>query len=253
MTAGLPSYYSALKPFRACFRAGLPILTYHSLGPRPRGARLKGLYLPTALFRRQLAELRAAGFATAPLPRGRLDAPATPQVVLTFDDGCRNVFEHGLPLLAETGFRAVQYLVADLLGRASEWQAREGGVAEPLMDAAQVREWLAAGHGIGSHTCTHPWLTHLPVARAREEITASRKKLEDLFGVPVPDFCYPYGDFDARIRDLVAEAGYQTAVTTLAGVNLPGADLLTLRRFTARYPSRRLKDLWQRWRAALAG
>ncbi len=243
------SYYTTLAPFRDLFRAGLPILTYHSLGPRPRGTRLKGLYLPVRLFHRQLRELRAAGFESAPLPASPAELKAPGRVVLTFDDGCRNVRQHGLPILHATGFRAVQYLVADLIGRTSEWQAREGGVAEPLMDEAEIREWLAAGHRIGSHTCTHPWLTRLPPARVREEISASRRKLEDRFGVPVLDFCYPYGDWNARVRDLVAEAGYRTAVTTEAGVNGPDADWLALRRLTARYASRRLKDLWQRLRA----
>lgn len=246
----LPPYYTSLAPFRELFRTALPILTWHSLGPRPRGARIKGLYLSTGLFRRQLEELRAAGFRSALLPRLDSDLTQPARIVLTFDDGCRNVFELGLSPLRATGFRAVQYLVADLIGRTSDWQTGEGGVAEPLMDAAQIRDWLAEGHGIGSHTCTHPWLTRLPPDRAREEIVASRKKLEDQFGVPVRDFCYPYGDFNPRIRDLVAEAGYQTAVTTQPGVNPPGTDRLALRRFTARYASRRLRELWLHVRAA---
>lgn len=250
MPPALPRYYSSLPPFRAAFAGGLPILTYHCLGPRPRRVRLKGLYVGTALFGRQLAELRAAGFAAEGLDTALDRQAAGPVVALTFDDGCRNVWEHGLPLLAAHGCHATQYLVADLIGRSSEWQARSGSPAEPLMDEVQVREWLAAGHGIGSHTCSHPWLTRIPEADAREEIHASRRKLEDRFGVPVTDFCYPYGDWNPRVRDLVAAAGYRTAVTTESGVNPAGADLLSLRRFTARYPSRRLKDIWQRWRAA---
>ncbi len=250
MATVLPEYFSTLAPFRETFRGGRPILTYHCVGPRPRHARLKGMYLPTRWFRRQLNELRAAGFGSAWLDEVPGPAGGPAAVVLTFDDGCRNVRVHALPMLEEFGFRAVVFLVADLLGQTTEWQARAGGVAEPLMDEAEIRDWLAAGHRIGSHTCTHPWLTRLPPAAAREEITASRRKLEDRFGVLVRDFCYPYGDFDARVRDLVAEAGYQTAVTTLPGMNDPETPRLELRRWTARHPSRRLRHLWQRWRAA---
>ena len=251
MLPALPKYYSTLTPFRAAFAGGVPILTYHCLGPRPRGVRLKGLYVETSLLRRQLAELRAAGLASLPLSSvPTLAGQGDAGVVLTFDDGCRNVWEHGLPILRAAGFHATQYLVADLVGRSSEWQSRAGGRAELLMDDAQVREWLAAGNTIGSHTCSHPWLTRLPEAVAREEITASRRKLEDRFGVAVTDFCYPYGDWNERVRALVQEAGYRTAVTTEAGVNGADADPLALRRFTVRYPSRRLKDIWQRWRAA---
>ncbi len=47
------------------------------------------------------------------------------------------------------------------------------------------------GHQIGAHTRTHPVLTEIPAARAREEIAASKKALEDRFGFAVKHFCYP--------------------------------------------------------------
>jgi peptidoglycan/xylan/chitin deacetylase (PgdA/CDA1 family) len=118
-----------------------------------------------------------------------------------------------------------------------------------MMDAAQVRDWLAARHDIGSHTLSHPYLTKLPPAQAREEITASRKKLEDLFGRPVTHFCYPYGDWNEAVRDLVQAAGYKTACTTDPGVNGPGDSPFLLKRFTARYPSWNVRALWSRLRA----
>ena len=134
----------------------------------------------------------------------------------------------------------------------NEWDRAENEVLSPLMDAAQIKEWLAAGHQIGSHTLTHPCLTRLPPAQAREEITASRKKLEDLFGVAIRHFCYPYGDRDERTCDLVMEAGYRTACTVAFGVNTTETPPGALRRITARYPSRnwrmlatRLKDYFR--------
>jgi peptidoglycan/xylan/chitin deacetylase (PgdA/CDA1 family) len=127
-----------------------------------------------------------------------------------------------------------------------------GEAPEPLMDAGQVREWLAAGHQIGSHTLTHPWLTRLSPAAAREEIFASKKRLEDAFGVPVGHFCYPYGDWNPAVRDLVAEAGYRAACTTEPGLNTSGTDAFALRRFTARYPSRSLKAVWTRLRRRIS-
>jgi peptidoglycan/xylan/chitin deacetylase (PgdA/CDA1 family) len=247
MAGKLPHYYTTLPPFRDLFAQGNAVLTYHKLGPRPRRVRLKGLYLESALFHRQLTELRDAGFVN-----GTLDACAGPRVgnrvVITFDDGYVNVLRHGLEPLAATRFTAVQFLVADLLGRGNEWDVPLGEAPEPLMDAGQIREWLAAGHEIGSHTLTHPYLTRIPRAQAREEIAASRKKLEDLFSRPIEHFCYPYGDWNGAVRDLVAEAGYRTACTTLPGVNHPTTPPLALRRVTVRYASRRLWNLfgWRR-------
>ena len=103
------------------------------------------------------------------------------RVVFIFDDGFVNVLTHALDPLAANGFRAIQFLVADRIGQMNEWNRADGEVLAPLMDAAQIRDWLTAGHQIGSHTLTHPYLTRLSLAQAREEITASKKKLENLF------------------------------------------------------------------------
>ncbi len=245
MNCALPGYYSRLRPFREVFGHGNPILTYHKLGPRPLRVRLKGLYLSQRLFARQLRELQADGYQSGSL-EGCAGPCADKRIVITFDDGYVNVLRHGLEPLASTGFKAIQYLVADLLGDCNQWDLPLGEAPEPMMDVAQVREWLGAGHDIGSHTLTHPYLTRLPAKQAREEITASRKKLEDLFDRPIAHFCYPYGDWNESVRDLVIAAGYKSACTTEPGVNGPADSPFALKRFTARYPSRNLKTIWAR-------
>jgi peptidoglycan/xylan/chitin deacetylase (PgdA/CDA1 family) len=249
MRSPIPAYYSQLRPFRELFQKGNPILTYHKLGPRPARVRLKGLYVSQPLFRRQLEELRLAGFIN-----GSLATCAGPvagrRIVITFDDGYINVLRHGLKPLADMGFQAIQFLVANLLGKRNEWDVALGEVPEPMMDIAQVREWLAAGHEIGSHTLSHPYLTRVSRIEAAEEIKASRKKLQDLFGRPIDHFCYPYGDWDEATRDLACEAGYKTACTTNIGVNTPADSPFALKRFTARYPSRNLKAIWARLRGS---
>jgi peptidoglycan/xylan/chitin deacetylase (PgdA/CDA1 family) len=258
MSRKLPSYYTSLGPFAELFAEGVPMLMYHKLGPRPMGVRMRGLYVSRALFERQLAGLREAGFTTgaygAPVDDIRASRRATrksasPQgnagkrIVLTFDDGFSNVLTHGLEPLARHGFRAIEFLVGNLLGGVNEWEIREGEVREPLMDAGQVREWITAGHEIGSHTLTHPFLTRISPARAREEVLGSKKLLEDKFGVAIRHFCYPYGDWNPAVRDLVIEAGYATACTTEFGVNTGATPAFELKRITARYQSISFKAL----------
>ncbi len=244
------SYYHSLKPFRELFRTGLPVLTYHKLGPRPRSVRIKGLYVSDKLFARQLSELRAAGFTTPPsadlLP---IQYTSRNKIVLTFDDGYANVLRYGLLPLAENKFHAVQFMVADFIGKTNLWDRDAGEVSELLLDTTQIREWLAAGHEIGSHTLTHQSLTRIPRRQAREEISSSKKKLEDLFGHPVSYFCYPYGDWNDAIRDMVIETGYSAAFTTTAGINTATDSPFALKRFTARYPSRSIKAIWSRLRS----
>lgn len=237
-----PDYYTSLVTYRGLFATGLPILTYHKIRVRPWRARLKGLYVSPRLFDRQLQELRQDGFRSATLDEAVHPAGGPPRgIVITFDDGWRSVFENALGPLATHGFRAVHFLVADTIGRTNEWNRPSGGAEEPMMDVHQVRDWLAAGHEIGSHTLTHPFLSRIPRGAARREIHDSRKKLEDLFGRPVPHFCYPYGDFDPAVRDLVIEAGYQSACSTNFGVVGVGSDGFALERIMARHRTRNLK------------
>lgn len=248
------TYYSSLKPFSGWFGGGVPMLMYHKLGPRPGGVRLKGLYVVERLFGRQLAELKAAGYTTGAYGRpAEKTGNAGKRVVLTFDDGFANVLSYGLEPLARNGFRAIEFLVPGLLGKVNEWEVKQGEAPERLMDGAQVREWLAAGHEIGSHTVTHPHLTQIGRAQAREEIFASRKRLEDEFGAPVRHFCYPYGDWNPAVRDLVREAGYETACTTELGVNTAETPAYELKRITARHRSVSFKAIRARLRGMMGG
>ncbi|MDE2235130.1 MAG: polysaccharide deacetylase family protein [Gammaproteobacteria bacterium] len=244
------SYYHSLNPFRESFRKGLPVLTYHKLGPRPRGVRIKGLYVGTDLFAQQLSELHAAGFSTTTLAEVMSAGDAQKHIVLTFDDGYVSALQYGLRPLADNQYRAMQFLVAGCLGKTNLWDRDAGEIQEPLMDAGLVREWLAAGHDIGSHSLTHPHLTRIGRRQAREEIHASKRILEDLFGRAIDYFCYPYGDWNEEISELVKGAGYRAAFTTTAGINTPGQSPFALKRLTARYPSRSLKAVWSRMRTA---
>jgi peptidoglycan/xylan/chitin deacetylase (PgdA/CDA1 family) len=239
--------YSRLAPHRNLFAGGMPILTYHHVGPRPSGVKWRSLYVPSRLFARQMAELADAGLQTVTLdaPRPVAGNPER-RFVVTFDDGYLDTLEQAAPVLARHGFTAIQFLVADQIGGRNEWDVAVGERPSPLMNEAQVRAWLAAGHMIGSHTCTHPRLTRIPRAAQREELRTSRLRLEDRFGVPVRHFCFPYGDADGSLTPLLEEAGYATACLHLqSGVNLAATPRFALRRIEARYPKRSLRTLWQ--------
>jgi len=203
---------------RKLFLRGIPAFVYHNIQSPPPAARDPFLYVSPEKFEAQLAALRSAGFQSATLDEISNGGPSQ-KVIITFDDGCRNVFENAMEPLARHGFRAIQFIVTDMIGRTNEWDTVHGDVAEPLMDTSQIREWLAAGHQIGSHSATHRNLTKLDEPAARAQIFDSKKRLEDEFGIAVRHFCYPHGKWNEKVRDLVAEAGYLTACTTQFGVN----------------------------------
>jgi len=238
----LPDYYSELAPFADHFGQGLPSLCYHKIEKAPRGARIKGLYLSEDLFAQQIYELKSAGFRfVAPgLPEKTCTKP---EISITFDDGFVSNLTSAMPFMRAHGCRAINFLVADRLGKSSDWESAEGGEARPLMDEFQIREWLAEGNWIGAHTCTHPRLSQIPLARAKEEIVGSKKKLEDRFGIPIEHFAYPYGDYHSAALNIVREAGFKTACTMHRGINTPDTPSWELKRWTARYPSRTIRAL----------
>jgi peptidoglycan/xylan/chitin deacetylase (PgdA/CDA1 family) len=237
--------YSALGPFRQSFMHGMPILAYHKLGPLPCGAKMKSLYIGEKLFAWQMRELYRAGFGTKSLDVWHKNSrPDHRRVILTFDDGSRTVLQHALPVLAQYRITTVQFLVVNAIGGTNHWDVgSRGEVPDPLMDVSQVRDWLSAGQEIGSHTLNHVNLTAVPKSQAKEEISASKKKLEDLFGVAIRHFCYPYGKWSCGMRDLVEGAGYTTAVTLDFGVNTETRDPFALRRIGAKHPSRNIRNL----------
>ena len=228
--------YQRLSDFRPLLSTGQAVLMYHKLDiPRLRSLR-KGLFVPAHLFEKQLRELTEAGWRSVSLADYLERGPQPKSVVITFDDGFESVWRNGMKPMAKHGFRAIQFLVPGSIGKFNHWDFAETRSGEKLMDDAQIRDWLAAGHEIGAHTMTHPFLTRLPLDEARTEIRDSKHALEDRFGVAVRHFAYPYGDWNPAVRDLVREAGFASAAITQYGVNRANHDPWTLRRVASFFP-----------------
>jgi peptidoglycan-N-acetylglucosamine deacetylase len=108
-----------------------------------------------------------------------LIAPARPnEIALTYDDGPNpTATPHLLEVLARHQVRATFFLIGNFVRQCP----------------ALVREIAAAGHLIGNHTMTHPWLPFHSAARIREELSACNKSLEDTLGAPVRYLRPPHG------------------------------------------------------------
>ena len=215
---------------RRLLECGAPILTYHKLGCPPRGTRDPFLYTRPDALDRHLQQLQAAGLQVVSLTDFLAKPDPLRRAAVTFDDGFQSVLRGGLEVLARHHVCAIQFLVSGFLGRRNEWDVQKQDVAEPLMNEAEIKQWLGAGHEIGSHSATHRNLKKLSATEAREEIAGSKKALEDQFGVAVRHFCYPFGGWTPRVRDLVAEAGYESACSVLFGVNDATTDRFALKR-----------------------
>jgi len=126
-------------------------------------------------------------------------------VMLTFDDGHDNHYSEAFPLLEKYNMKGVFYVITDKMSN------------DPVhLTWDQVREIADAGHEIGSHTLTHRELNTLGLDDLKNELEASKKKIEEEINQPIISLCYPVG----RYNDVVIEEAkkhYLFARTTEAG------------------------------------
>jgi peptidoglycan/xylan/chitin deacetylase (PgdA/CDA1 family) len=99
-----------------------------------------------------------------------------------------------------------------------------------LLGWDEVRALHAAGVDVGGHSVSHAMLANLPPAAARREVAGCRDQLAERLGRPPRHFAYPNGYHTPAVRRIVAEEGFQTAVTTEDRENLRGGELHAVRR-----------------------
>ena len=146
-----------------------------------------------------------------------LTAPrAEKTVVITFDDACRSVFEHALPVLSRFGLPATVFVPTDYAGTDTPmgWAGFDRWLGTPHEPELACMSWdtlsaLAdAGWEVGSHTHSHPRLATVGDAPLEGELRESRATIEERLQRPCHSIAYPYGDCDARIAEAARAAGY---------------------------------------------
>lgn len=203
-------------------------LNYHSIdvGRSDRGYHVDPVYsVKRDAFEAQLAAIAAAKVPVLSLPeylaQRRQRVPFTHDaLVITFDDGFRTDYEVAYPLLARFGFSATFFVCLSNLGEESRW--------------AQMRDMIAAGFTIGSHTLTHRYLTDLDRGELDHELSASRRIIEQRTGQPVRYLAPPGGRYDRSIIERAEHFGYRALLTTRVGANDHTSDAMALKRWTVR-------------------
>lgn len=124
------AHYSGLRKAVAAWRRRqsggrrILIVSYHRVVSDFTGEvqrSIPGLLISRETFRRHLEEAHAAGYEFATLGEA-LDVMAGRKTakkdlcVVTFDDGYRDVYRHGFPVLKQMGIPSVMYLPAEMIG-----------------------------------------------------------------------------------------------------------------------------------------
>ena len=114
------------------------------------------------------------------------------EVALTYDDGPNDIATDALlDLLARHNARATFFMIGRFVRQRPEI----------------VRRVHAAGHLIGNHTDTHPWLSFLSARAIREELRACNQALEDAIGAPIHYLRPPHGARRSMVFRAAEELG----------------------------------------------
>jgi peptidoglycan/xylan/chitin deacetylase (PgdA/CDA1 family)/CelD/BcsL family acetyltransferase involved in cellulose biosynthesis len=97
----------------------------------------------------------------------------------------------------------------------------------------QVRRMKQHGIDFGGHTVTHPFLSRLTRDQVSWEVSECKRRIEAELQAPVSHFAYPNGreeDFGPWNKELLRQAGYEAALSTIWGLNYQSTDRMELRR-----------------------
>lgn len=215
-------------------RKPIPILVYHQISAAPpKGSPFRSLYVAPEAFARQMAWLKLLGYtglSMGALQPYLLGEKVGKVVGITFDDGYQNNLTHALPALAKHGFSSTCYAVSGLMGKTNAWDESLGIAQALLMNEAEIRQWVAAGQEVGSHTRQHIDLTANDDEVCQLEMALGKSELEAIIGQSVDHFCYPYGHYRSNHMAMAGQLGFVTATTTQRSRCHAQTDLLQLPR-----------------------
>jgi peptidoglycan/xylan/chitin deacetylase (PgdA/CDA1 family) len=128
-------------------------------------------------------------------------------VSVSFDDGWANQYLNALPVMQANGLVGTYNIITGSIGDTPDY-----------MTLNQIKDVLAKGNEIGSHTITHSDLTTVSQTQLVQEMSQSQATLQSDLGVPITDFAYPYGAYNANTIS-VGQQYYTSQRSVDAGFN----------------------------------
>ncbi|MGI8536723.1 MAG: polysaccharide deacetylase family protein [Mycobacteriales bacterium] len=207
---------------------GLTALIYHRVG----GGSPDERDVTTADFAAQVRRLTSAPVIGLDEAVHRLrTGDSTPSVVLTFDDGFRDVYDNAWPLLRDAGLAFTIYVASGYIGQTMHW---DGSTAKDT--GAPALTWEQLGEMVDSGLCTVGNHTHdhvRPELLDEDQLDRCSDLLERRVGSRPEHFAYTWGVPVPRM-DAALRTRFVSAVTGDLGRSQPGTDLLRIRRIPVR-------------------
>ncbi len=211
----------------------VPILMYHHVKDRAPGVGsvvLRYSVAPSA-FDAQMAWLHDNGYESVTFQQltdhieHGTPLPEKP-IIISLDDGWSCGYFAAFKSLKAHNLTATYFVYPNGINAGNP-----GG----YLSWDQLREMADAGMEIAAHTMSHPYLTKMPAESAWQEISESKRVLEQRLGRPVYSLAFPYGDYNDSIIEMTRRAGYVCAISTDPGVEHGTHELFRLCRIIVTY------------------
>lgn len=156
-------------------------------------------------------------------------------IVLTFDDGFQNFYTSAFPVLAQYEFKGTVFLVTDYCNKYNDWAGNPQDLPRSkLLSWQEIKELHKLGMDFGSHTRTHHDLRKMSQDQVKSELVESRLAIEDALGCEAATFAYPFGSYNAAVKQAVEETFVSASSTKLGKVSA-GSDRFSLERIDSYY------------------
>lgn len=196
----------------------VPVLMYHAVSDNPWGDTT--LFVSIKNFELQMKYLYDNGYT--PLFLSEIDSAKNydKPIVVTFDDGYKNIYDYAYPILKKYNVKSSFYLITD-------WMDGDTYISPEMaveLDKSKLFE-------IGVHTKIHVKLGTLDYDTQYNEIIESKNTLEKLLNKKITTIAYPYGSYNTDTINITKSA-FDYAVTVESGFNYSNKlDRLRLKRF----------------------
>lgn len=149
----------------------------------------------------------------------------TPSIILTFDDGYKDVLSLK-DFFSKNNIKPAIFVLAD----SQHVNNKEIGHQSTFLSKTEIKSLIKQGWEIGCHSSTHADLASLNTKQLMQEIVIAKQSLEKSLGVKINYFAYPKGKYSKNVLRVVKNAKYRLGLTMDDGFIKPGNNPLTIPR-----------------------
>jgi len=200
----------------------VPALLYHKIDVPTADVKIRGAFTAPQKFERQIAYLKKKGFefytASELISFYRANGEFPPRsIAVTFDDGWKDNYRRAFPVLKKYGAKATIFLVTSCIGQNTDKVTAEGEGRREHLAAKDILEMSENGIEFASHSQSHALFHQIDNQEIEQEVTESKKIIENLTQKECSTFAYPAGFFTDFAKEAVRKSGYEAAFSTVYG------------------------------------